>query len=396
MIRIKQMHDLKKYTKLLILFLIPLLLCSCWDYTDIDDKAVVLSVGIGYDSTTDNYIFSGEVANFSPSSRGQKDQEKSNNIYNFLSQGDTFEDAKLFSDSSVPLPIFLGSTSVVIFGKAFAEKSIEPYINRIDGILDYRKTLLAVVSKEPPEELLKLKTNKATSVGSLIQNNLQWLKASGKALYTTIGEMLSSISLGDVGYLLPYVGIQTNDIRYLGLAVMKDSKLIDIIDNKDTDGLLYLLADKPVLTEFMPSFKNSNNIFSFHSELKKRKIKAEYIDNIPVINVDLDIDAELHYQYYSEPISKKEIMQLEDSLSKKIKTDIQTIITKSQKEFQCDIFHFVKYFKADCPKAYKTIDWHVAYPTAKVNIVVSTKIINFDLDDPNAKIKTSKGKHNEE
>ena len=115
MIRIKQMHDLKKYTKLLILFFIPLLLCSCWDYTDIDDKAVVLSVGIGYDSTTDNYIFSGEVANFSPSSRGQKDQEKSNNIYNFLSQGDTFEDAKLFSDSSVPLPIFLGSTSVVIF-----------------------------------------------------------------------------------------------------------------------------------------------------------------------------------------------------------------------------------------------------------------------------------------
>jgi spore germination protein KC len=386
---------MKKLTKFFILFLIPLLLCSCWDYNDIDERGVVLSVGIDYDSLADNYNFSGEVANFSPSSGQQSDQDKRNIIYNFSSQGRTLEDAKLHSDSSVPMPLFLGGTAVVIFGKSLAKKSIEPYLHRIDGMLDYRKTLLAVVSKEPPEELLKLKTNKATSVGSSIQQNLEWLETSGKALYTTIGEMLSSISLGDVGYVLPYVGIQANDIRYLGLAVMKDSKLVDIIDIKDTDGLLYLVADKPSLVEFMPGLKNSNNIFSFHSQFKKRKIKAEYIDNTPVINVNLEIHLAIPYQYFIETISEEEIKKLENSVKEKIQKDIQTVINRSQTEFKCDIFNFVKYFKADCPKAYKSIDWEEAYTNAKVNIDVSTKIINLDLDDPNAKIKTSEGKNNE-
>lgn len=386
---------MKKLTRLLILFLIPLLLCSCWDYNDIDKKAVVLSVGVDYDNTTDNYTFFCEAANFTPSSEQQTEQTKRNNIYYFSSQGLTLEDTKLYTDSSVPLPVFLGATTVVVFGTSIAEKSIEPYLHRIDGILDYRKTLLAVVSKESPDKLLRIKTNKATSVGSLIQNNLQWLESSGKAVYTTIGEMLSSISLGDVGYVLPYVGIQAEDVRYLGLAVMKDSKLIDIIDIKDTDGLLYLLADNPMLISTIPGFKNSNNIFSFHNKIKKRKIKAEYIDNIPVINVNIDLISALRYQYYVESVSKEQIKQLEDSLSRKIQTDIQTIITKSQKEFQCDIFNFAKYFKADYPKVYKSMNWEEAYTTAKVNIKVSTKIVNFDLDDPNAKIKTSEGKDNE-
>jgi len=386
---------MKKFTKLLIVFLIPLILCSCWDYGDIDDKGVVLSVGIDYDNTTDNYIFSGEVANFSPISRQQVDQDNQNNIYNFLAQGRTFESAKLHSDSSVPRPVFLGATTVVLFGRCFAEKSIEPYLHRIDGIIDYRKTLLAVVSKESPEELLKLRTDKDISVGFLIQNNLQWLKNSGKALNTTVGEMLSAISMGDVGYVVPYVGIQAKDIRYLGLAVMKHSRLVDIIHIKDTDGLLYLLADNPILTEIMPGFKNPNNIFSFRSELKNRKIKADYIDNTPVINVNLHVDLEIHYQYYVEPISEEEIKKLENSVKNKIETDIQTIISRSQTEFKCDIFNFVKYFKADCSNAYKAIDWEEAYTTAKININVSTKIVNLDLDDPNAKIKTSEGKNNE-
>jgi len=387
---------MKKLTRFLILFLIPLLLCSCWDYNDINKKSVALTLTADYDSTTDNYTFSGEIANFSPSSGQQTGQDKKNNIYIYSGQGPTFDAARLHLDSSVPLPAFVGATTVVIFGKSLAKKSIEPFLHRIDGTLDFRKTLLAVVSKETPEELLKTKTNKAISVGSLIQSDLQYLETSGKALYTTIGEMLSSISLGDVGYLLPYVGIQANDIRYLGLAVMKDSKLIDIIDVKDTKGLVYLLSDNPMLIETMPGFNNSNNIFSIPSKVKKRKIKTEYIDNTPVININLDMNFELNYQYYVEPISKKEIHQLEDSLSKKIQKDIQTIVTRSQKEFQCDICNFVKYFKADCPKAYKSIDWKEAYPTAKVNVKVSAKIINLNLDDPNAKIKTSEGKNNEE
>ena len=388
-----------KLTRLLTLLLMPLLLCSCWDYHDIDKRSVVLSVGVDYDRSTNNYIFSGEVANFSPipiQQEGQSQRQgEGSNLFTFLSRGRTFEEAKLHSDSSVPNPMYLGAIATVILGTSFAEKSIEPYLRRIDSITDYRKPVLIVVSKESPEELARLNTNKAISVGSSVYNNLEWLEASGKAIRTSVGEMLSAIARGDVGYVLPYVGIQDNDIRYLGLAVMKNSRLVDVISIKDTNGLLYLLASKPVLVETMPGFHNPNNIFSIRSHLKKRKIKTEYIDNTPIINIKLDLNLELHYQYYLEPVDKKEIKQLEDSVSEKIQTDIETIITRSQKEFKSDIFNFSKYFKADFPKTYNAINWEEAYTTSKVNVKVSSTIINLDLDDPNAKIETLGDKNNE-
>ncbi len=148
---------MKKLTKLFILFLIPLLLCSCWDYTDINKKAVVLSVGVDYDTTTDNYIFSGEAANFSPPSAQQAVKRKKLIYLIIHHKVPLLKMLSYNNDNSVPMPMFLGGTTVVIFGKSLAEKSIEPYLNRIDGIIDYRKTLLAVVSKESPEELFKYK-----------------------------------------------------------------------------------------------------------------------------------------------------------------------------------------------------------------------------------------------
>ena len=154
---------------------------------------------------------------------------------------------------------------------------------------DNRKTVLAVVSREPPRELLKTKVENDISVGFLIEDNINFLANRGTALYPTIGELLSDIALGEVGYLLPYVGVEHKSIKYLGLVVMKDSKLVDTIDVYDTVGILYMLADNPRFSEVMPSEKDPKNKLSFRTTIKKRKIKTDYIDGKAVINVSLDL-----------------------------------------------------------------------------------------------------------
>ncbi|TCO77450.1 Ger(x)C family spore germination protein [Marinisporobacter balticus] len=375
---------IRKCSNLLIIFIASLMLTSCWDYGDIDKKSMTISIGI--EQIGDKVQFSGELAKLTPSKEGTEKAQTAQ-IYHTVSYGKNFEDARIHNDVINPFPVFLGVTRVVVFGTNYAKKGIEPYLNRIGSIYDYRKNLLSVVSREKPKALLNIKVEKDISVGFLIENMINSLANSGKTLYPNIGELLSNIALGKVGYVIPYVGIEHDHIAYLGFAVMKDSKLVGMIDLVDTDGVLYLLAEKPRLVEAIPDPEKEENIYSFRTVIKKRKIKTNYIDKKVEINIDLDLYAALQYQYHVAPLSDKKIKKLEERISEKVKEDIGSIIKRAQKEFQCDIFQFARYFRAQHPNIYKKIKWEEAFKDAAVNVTVQTKIINKNLEDPNAKKK---------
>lgn len=374
----------KKYSKLFIIFLL-LFLTGCWDYKDINKRAIALSIGV--DVVNDNIEFSGEMAKLVSTSGDNQQKAQTQGVYNLLSYGKDFEEARIHYDAVSPYPVFLGATRVVVLGEKFAKQDIEPYLNRINKFYDYRKTLLVIVSREPPRELLSQKTEKTNSVGFLIEDILSNLKSRKMTVYSNVGEILSDIALGEIGYLLPYVGIKEGSIQYLGLAVMKDSKLVGIIDMEDTDGILYLLADKPVLTESIFSSEEKKNKYSLRTSVKKRKIKTEYKNDKVIIKIDLDLAAELQYQYYIKPISDEQKKELENMASKKIEKDIINIFERSQDEFKCDIFHFAKYFRANHPRIYDQIKWKDVYTEADIEVSIKTKIINLGLIDANAKKK---------
>ena len=123
----------------------------------------------------------------------------------------------------------------------------------------------------------------------------------------------------------------------------------------------------------------------FKTLVKKRKIKADYADEKVTINIDLDLAAQLRYQYYMKPVSDEHIKKLEDTISEKVKNDIEYSIKRAQNEFGCDIFGFDKYFRAKQPEIYEKINWEDAFAKADINVNVKTKIINKSLTDPNAK-----------
>ncbi|QXM07086.1 Ger(x)C family spore germination protein [Crassaminicella indica] len=375
---------IKKYSKVCMLFICLFILTSCWDYRDIDKKCIVVAIGV--DAVGKDIEFSGEIAQLTPSAASQEKSQVAG-VYNLLSYGKTFEEARVNYDAVNPCSTFLGATRVVVFGQNFAKKGIEPYLYRINHIYDYRKTILPVVCREKPRELFKMKTKKDMSVGFLIENILNHLASSGKAMYPTVGELLFNVETGGGCYAVPYIGTEKGDIKYLGLAVMKKSKLIGEIDLEETDGVLYILAEKPRIVEVIPYYKNKNNNTSFRVAVKKRKIETNYKDNEVFIQIALDLKAELQYQYDIQPVTDNDIKELEKSLSEKVKNKVMLAIQKAQKEFQCDYFQFRRYFKAKYPKIYKKIKWEDVFPKMNIKVVVQTKIVNKSLADPNAKKK---------
>jgi len=376
---------IKRFNKLLILFILSLFLTSCWDSGDINKKSITIALGV--DDVNDNIEFSGEIAKITSSPNEGGEKAETSGVYKLLSYGKNFEESRIHYDSVNPYPVFLGATRVVVFGNNYAKKGMEPYLHRIDHLYDYRKTLLSVVSRESPTELFNIKIEKDLSAGFLIEDIVNNLISKGETVHTDIGKILSDIALGDVGYLLPYIGIEKGAIKYLGLAVMKDSKLEGIIDIEKTHGLLYILAENPTLIEVMPGDKNEKNDISFTTFVKKRKITTDYIDEKVIINIDLDLKAQLRYQYYPEPINDEYIKKLEGMISKKVKNDMVSMIKRAKNEFECDFFDFARYFRAEHPKIYEKIKWEDQFIRSDINVNVKTKIINKSLSDPNAKKK---------
>lgn len=371
---------IKKYSKLLIICILSLILISCWDYEDIDKKCIAISIGV--DAVDDNIEFSGEIAQFATSAEEAKSQLS--NVYKVLAYGKNFEEARINLEATNPFPTFLGATRVVVLGQNYAKQGIEAYLHRIDHIYTYRKTILPVISRERPKELFKVKVEKNIAVGFLIEDILNHLESSGRALYPTVGELISDIEADSNCYVIPYIGIEKGYIKYLGLAVMKQSKLVGVIDLEDTNGALYILSKKPVIIQTVNNDQREKNLLSFRTSIKKRKIQTKYKEKKVIIDIDLDLKAELRYQYYTEKIDDKDMKKLEKSISENVKKQIIKTIERAQNEFECDYFNFGKYFKAQYPKIYEQIEWEDSFIKADIDVSVKTKIVNKSLSDPNA------------
>lgn len=375
---------IKKLDFLLMIIFIFTILTGCWDFEDANKKSFILSVGI--DKVAENTEITGEatVFAFSKSGKEAQSQQSQQSFFQYSGIGKDFESARMNIDQEVTHNFYLGETRAVIFGSECVKDEIASYLSRIDNLYDYRKTLIIVVSRESAKEILSQPANRNIGTGFYIENNIKILTKNSSAIYTNLKDIVPYKRIEGTGFFLPYIGIEKGTIRYLGVAVMKNYKMVDIIKITDMDGLILLLNKKPVLQENL-SIEDNKNRAIFKVYVKNRKIKTDYKNNMPVINIDFDIDASLQYLYFLHPINDDMEMELQNEISEKVKNDILKVINKSQNEFACDVFDFAKYFRAQNPKIFKAINWKDKYIKAAINVNVKTKIINSNLKDTMAK-----------
>jgi germination protein, Ger(x)C family len=374
----------RRLSKLLLICLCLLLLSGCWDYKDLEDRTLVTAIGVDFNSGI--YSLLQEIIQVRKHKAGDQEQSEVQNAL-IKGQGKDLEEAENHRDYSTPFPMFLGAVKVVILGQGLLQKSMEPYLNRINRLTDYRKTTLMVASREQPEKVLKVKVKNEVSAGFMIEDIINQMRQIGIGLYTTTGDIISASASGEEGYVIPYIGLEDDTVQYLGLAVLKDYKLVGIMDAKDSQAAVYLLAQKPKLKLSIPHPKDENNLLSLVMRVKNRNIKSDYVDEKVEITINLAIDAELRYEYKIEPLSDEELSKLKDSLSQEVEKEILKVINDTQEKYQSDIFHFVRYFRAKNPEIYKEKSWQDEYPLANINVQVKTNLRDMNLFDPNAKKK---------
>jgi len=368
---------IKKHYKLISMVILSSLLVGCWDYEDINKKNIALSVGI--DDKDGIIQLISQNAKLRSESSGKGEQTQITQDYQNVSQGKNFEETRGEHEYIVPQSNFTGAMRAVVFSKSYAEKGIEAYINRINFLSDLRKSLLIVICNEPVKDFLQTEIKNDISIAYAIEDTIKKLAKDGRTLFKTGQEVQAYIQNKDLGFVIPYVGIKDNAVEFQGLAVMKDSNMISVINKKEIDGFLFLMLKKPNMNKTVYSNGDEKKQYSFQAKLKKRKIKTSYKDKKVNIDVDLQINFSIKYQYKIEPLNKNKIRDLESEATQMIYKEVIYAINKSQKEYKCDIFEFGKYFKANNPKDYRKINWNEEYPNANINVNINTHLTDVNL-----------------
>lgn len=370
---------IKKLNLIVCILSMSILFNGCWDYKDINRRGILLSVGV--DEIKGEIQFTGEVAKLFSPTKEQQASTRVTDVYTFKSSGRYFEGARQDFENKTPLTDFSGAVRTITFSKSFAENGIEQYLNRIYFLSQYRSSILITVFDGNTENLFNTEIVNDISVGYAIEDTIKKLNESGAAIYKTVQQIQSDIQFKSIGYLVPYITREDGTIKYLGLAAMKNSKLVGVIKSENSKGFLYLLAKKPAMNMVIQIPGESNNIFSLTNILKKRKIRTYYKDGKVNIDIDLKFNTQLQYEYFLEDLNKEDLASIEKEVSNKIKKDVMYALEKSQKEFKCDVFGFARHFKGKYPNIYKELTWEDAYDQAVFNVNVKTTLINTRLLD---------------
>ncbi len=375
----KRTFNIKLFTLLVFIFVPLILFTGCWDSVDIQERNIIVSVGIDYLPEDDEYLLIVETASIRSINMAEENT-KTGSTSILKGKGKNIADARQEIDRGADFPIYLGSTRVVIFTKRMAANGIESYLNRIRFLNEYRKTIDILTTDNEIEDLYGVKPENDLSTGFELEDTIYNLVKQGQAARATAADILGSIALGRMGYVIPYIRVRDNAIKLSGYSIFKKSKQIEIIPVEKANGMVYMLNDK---ARAKYTVETDSNVYTFDVKLKNKKIKVSMRKGQPLIEISMKLNPTLTFSYYLESLPESKIKNLENRINELIKDDIK-YITDVSKKLNCDFLGFYKYFSAQHPDMAIETDWENIYRDAIVKINIESALRQATLIDPDA------------
>ncbi len=361
------------YLKVISLLLVSALFAGCWDAAEIEEHTIVTGLVIDYKDG--NYSFYCETAEVLGT--GNTGETPDVNYQMLKSSGRTFIEARDVLERSTNFPILLSSVRVAIFTHGMCDIGLEPYMNRIRGEFDYRKTVLIAITPDDPEKIITHTPKNTPSISAALENLFRSMTKKGISFEINIGEVLEYLAVENVGYLLPQIELKNNQFLLSGHCIMKGDKRAGHIPAEVMDGNMCLLLRKRQF-EYHTYYKD--NGYTINIKLKKRRIMPKIIDGKIHFDVDLKFEGTILYAEKMVKLSKKEVKMLANLVEQEFKNKIDEAVQQAQKKFRCDYLDFFKHFRAKYQKQFRQIEnWNEAFAEANINTKVSVKIVGTSM-----------------
>ncbi|WP_339317997.1 Ger(x)C family spore germination protein [Paenibacillus sp. FSL R10-2734] len=377
---------------LCLLVLMQISLTGCWSRQELNDLAI--AVGIGIDKIGDQYQVSAQVV--LPSQiAGSKGGSPQSPVNLYKETGNTVYEALRKITTISPRKIYISHLRILVLSEALAKEGIRDVLDFMSRDTEARNDYFIVVAKDAKaEDALKILTSleKIPAVrlfSSLETSEKKWAPTSTVTLGTLITELVSkgknpvltgvvingNVDVGETPKNVETVDSPT-ELKYSGLAVFKEDKLIGWLNQEESKVYNYLTNKVKNTVSFIncPQGKKiSLEIFE-----AKSKIKGSMQNDKPEISIEQFIESDIgEVQCRNlELTNPKVITELEQIANQKLENSFETTIKKVQQEYKSDIFGFGEIIHRSNPQAWKKLrnNWDQTFVKLPVNVKMDIKI----------------------
>ncbi|MBU3146649.1 Ger(x)C family spore germination protein [Clostridium sp. CF012] len=330
----------------------PIMLCGCWNYVEINNLAIVAGMAIDKDLITNKYIVTTEIIS-------TQTQGVSSIISSELhsSEGDSIFNAVSDTIEKTGLKLFWSDAKVLIISDSLAKEGVIPVVDWVNRSSDVRSDMWILIAKgNSAAEILrcKVKLNEVTSFH--LEETMKSGKTLSKFTDSRLWSFVDGISQKGKSETIAIVKNELNNgtlsPRLEGSAIFKSDKLIGYLNGNET---LYMLMIKNKLKKGIIVIKNvsgSDTDVTLGIHENKTKLTPLYnngivsliIDIYPVVTID-EIGGTKNF------MEEDPLKILQEEAENKIKTQIQSLISKLQKDYESDILGFEEIFDKEKSKA---------------------------------------------
>lgn len=378
---------MKKFVLIIITLFILLISSGCYNYKEINDMAIVSSIGIDKDNKNDKYIVSAQIMN----SKESEDSEDSQ-ITVYTKEGDTVHEALRNITLKSPRKLYGNHLSKIVLSEEVAKEGIDNILDIFNRITEVRNEfIITIVKEDKASDVLKVLTTTESIPAEYVKLSLKIAdETSGLTYATKLDEFISLYLKKGIDPVVPVLKIDkkekkgttinnittTNPISKIvieDLAVTNKGKLETYLKNEEVIG--YNFLRNQIQKMIIPVKCDDENNYASISILKnKTKNNATKKDNKYIINFNINSEAIItEYNCRKDLTDEKVIKELEKDTEKKIKRYIKKSLDK-QKETKGKFLGLERLIYLDYPK-YKNEDYSVKY-NVNVNLVRKGEIRN--------------------
>lgn len=378
---------MKKIFVIVLTLFILLLSSGCYNYKEINEMAIVSSIGIDKDDKNDKYIVSAQIMN----SKESEDSEDSQIIV-YTKEGDTIHEALRNVTLESPRKLYGNHLSKIVLSEEVAKEGIDNVLDTFNRLSEVRNEfIITVVKDNKASDVLKVLTSTETIPAEYVKLSLKIADETSGLTYTTkLDEFISLYLKKGIDPVVPVLkidkkakkgttidNITTTDpmskIVIENLAVTNKGKLETYLKSEEVIG--YNFLRNQIQKMIIPVKCDDKNNYASIAILKnKTKSNTSKKDNKYIINFDINSEAIItEYNCESNLKNEKVIEKLEKDTEKKINRYIKKSLDK-QKETKGKFLGLERLIYLDYPK-YKNEDYSVKY-NVKVNLVRKGEIRN--------------------
>ncbi|RKN85610.1 Ger(x)C family spore germination protein [Paenibacillus ginsengarvi] len=372
--------------RLVVLLSVAVLLSAgCWDRREIEERTSVVAIAIDKSNEQPGMILLTvqipipiRIAGSGLGSGGGGGKQA---VKTMSATGVTVVDAFQNLQKRLNQELFYGHTRIIAIGEEVAKAGISQILDPFRRDPQIRRLLWPIVVQGEGRKLLTatpaLEQIPTVFIMTLIENGAR----SGRIPDINLGDFYIDLTTGSREPYLNYVQVNKDDIKWSGVALFLDDRMIGTLDERETWRVMRVREKKDGGSIAFPYKGNPAHLATINTEFVRSSKKVTFQNGNPVVRITIKIEGNLLEKTFQADLKDPQtIRQIEQDAVRYLEENTAKLVHKLQKQYKTDALGIGSYIKAYHPTEWNRMDWKKQFSEADIHIGYIVKLRNTGME----------------